>query len=1010
MPKTKRNSPDKDVEAYRHDEAKRKNIPSAKMAGEGEIPKAKKAQYHYNPHLSPQLRYDPTGKADRLEDIRQKVVGHLDDDEKELLDAAFNSQQPWLEWAEKKEQHDKKFFEVDPVALHIHERVSAQAIVRTMQRKDTQRDLFADPQLPYQKAVEFYQHDVDWANRLILGDSLQVMSSLARRENLAGQVQMIYMDPPYGINYGSNFQPEIRERNVRENEHDLTREPEMVKAYRDTWVLGVHSYLTYLKERLFIARELLNESGSVFVQISDVNLHRVRAIMDEVFGPDNFQAQICYRTSVPLKSTGLASICDFIIWYSKNHNSLKRHDLFTNREVGSGGIYNYIEEPSGHRRTMSKDAVSENTHKAGVKIFGTDNLVSSGYTRTCIYPVEYEGKTYNPTSGKSWKTNTEGMRRLKLARRVNASGKTLRAMMYIKDYPVQKMSSLWTDTKGESDKRYVVQTASKIIQRCLMMSTDPGDLVLDPTCGSGTTAHAAETWGRRWISIDSSRVSLAIARQRLLTAQFDYYRLSGRTIADGFECRTVPHITLGSIAQNENLDPIFDHHEPILESLLSKLNTSLADGATDRLREKLVGKLQEKVRNEKAKSITDADLRRWLLPGTDKNLIKFGTPVQKLKWQEAIPPEKQWQDWEVPFDADTEWPKPMQNAVTEYRQAWRKKMDDVGTCINANAAKERLVDQPEIDPGVLRVSGPFTVEGVNPEELSLDEDGLFDGTPNEWEGDDSPAGNEPQNINAYLSRMVDLINNDGVTFPNNQHRKFGRNLEPVFEGGSLSGIHAEGVWESSDEDAPKNIAIAFGPQYGPVTALQVEDLIHASRRYDELVIAGFSFDAAACEIIEQNKHPKLKVHMAHIRPDVSPGMDGLLKETPNNQLFTVFGQPDLEIQKDKSGEIQVVFKGVDIYNPLTGEVNSSGADKVAAWFLDTDYDGRCFCITQAFFPDKKAWYGIAKSLGERANKDAIAALTGTVSLPFIPGQHERVALKVIDPRGNEVMALRSLKE
>ena len=542
----------------------------------------------------------------------------------------------------------------------------------------------------------------------------------------------------------------------------------------------------------------------------------------------------------------------------------------------------------------------------------------------------------------------------------------------------------------------------------MLMTTDPGDLVLDPTCGSGTTAYVAEQWGRRWITIDTSRVAISIARQRLLTAKYDYYKLRNpqEGVDGGFNYKTVPHITLKSIAQNQNLDPIFEKHEPILDERLAACNETLKS-VPDTLRGRLKRKWLEKQKAEGKKAVTDADNRRWLLPPDNRDPKKPYDTVDN-----DFPG---WYHWEVPFDTDPDWPQALQDAVTAYRKAWRAKMDEVNQCIADNADQEELVDKPEIVRNVLRVSGPFTVEGVRPEELSLGADGLFDPTPNdpELEGERpreplSPdVAAESQNIEAYLSRMVALLKQDGVTFPNNQHRTFAR-IDALYEEGTGSSLHAEGIWEGVDESEPNNVAIAFGPQYGPVTASQVEDLLRAARLYDELVIAGFSFDAEAAEIIQETHLPKLTVHMAHIRPDVSPGMDGLLKDTPNSQLFTVFGQPEIKVEQDGE-DVTVTLEGVDIYDPLKGEVRSTGASKVAAWFLDSDYDGRCFCITQAFFPRQDAWGKIAKALGSSADTEAFEAFKGTASVPFKPGKHRRIAVKVIDPRGNEAMAVERLE-
>ena len=772
----------------------------------------------------------------------------------------------------------------------------------------------------------------------------------------------------------------------------------MVRAYRDTWSLGTSSYLSYLRDRFKIARDLLAESGSCFVQISDDNLHRVRCLLDEVFGADCFQAQITYRTSVPLRSTGLPSICDYILWYAKQPKRMKRYDLYFARGESESSVYGYAEERSGHRRALTAADAIDST----VRVFATDNLVSSGYTPTCIFDTSYEGRHFSPTSGKSWKTNRDGMVRLQRAARVSCSGSTLRAMSYLADYPVQKLTALWTDTKGESEKQYVVQTSSKVIARCVLMTTDPGDLVLDPTCGSGTTAYVAEQWGRRWITIDTSRVSLSIARQRLLTAQYEHYRtkagpisvLGAENPSSGFEYKTVPHVTLGAIAQNTHLDAIFAKHDALLLGRLEAANTALAAIAVS-LRDELKSKLAAKEKAEGKKSVTDADRRRWLLPPNNRD------PRQKWTVDATF---AGWYEWEVPFDTDPDWPKPLQDAVLAYRAAWRAKMDEVNKCIADNAEQEELVDQPEVVRNVVRVSGPFTVEGVIPEELSLSDDGMFDATPNESEDGVQGVGADPQNLSAYLSRMVTHLRADGLTFLNNKRKRF-EHLDATFEDSSGSFLHAEGAWDDEPESL---VGVTVGPQYGSVTALQVEEAIRAAKRYTDLVVCGFSFDAETYAIVEAQQHPKLRIHIAQIRPDLNDSMDGLLKSTPNSQLFTVFGQPDIEVKHTKDGYV-CTLRGVDIYNPTDNTLRSSGADKVSAWFLDSDYDGRCFCATQAFFPNRDAWEKIANALGDQANVEAFEAFSGTTSLPFEKGKFGRIAVKVIDPRGNEVMAIRTLK-
>jgi adenine-specific DNA-methyltransferase len=985
---------------YRFTNEKRTNIPPAKMAGEGAVPPVPKARYYYSPHLSPALRFDPTAESDAIAELAETAAKRaLTPAEAARLREALRVREPQLEWAAKREQHERGFLEVDPVALHIHERVSARAIVRAALREDVQRDMFADPQQPYQQAVQFYKHDVDWANRLILGDSLQVMSSLARRENLAGKVQMIYMDPPYGIKFASNFQSEIGKREVKDKEKDLTRESEMVKAYRDAWSLGTHSYLKYIRDRLLLCREVLADSGSIFVQISDENLHRVRCVMDEVFGAQNFCSVITFAKTTGATSDLLPTTGDYLLWYARQKSTIKYRALYSRKQTASElpPTYNRVELPDGSRRTLVKAEMEGNAPvPKGAAVFTMDNLTSARPPGS--FPVAGFGRTYNPGK-RYWTTSEIGMGRLLAANRVQPTkGDSIRFVRYLSDFTVLPLSNSWDDTSTGSfttDKVYVVQTANKVIERCILMTTDPGDLVLDPTCGSGTSALLAEQWGRRWITIDTSRVAVSISRQRLLTAKYDYYRVkeSGRNgsahkagdPANGFVYRAVPHVTLKSIAQNVALDPIFVRHKPDLEAALATLNFALSQVPSE-LRRQLKTKLSNKERRDGKRAITDADRRRWLLP------------------------DEEWQEWQVPVDADELWPDSLRNALAVYRKAWRAKMDEVNACIAANAEQEDLVDQPERVPGTVRVSGPFTIESVRPEELNLGEEGLFDGTPNEFDPEDGGAEvAAQQNLQAYLGMMVQYIRQDGLTFLGNKHRKFVR-VEGLFENGTGAVLHAEGIWEDADATDPYTVAIGFGPQYGPVTALQVEELIRGSKRYDELVVAGFSFDAEATAVIQEYSSKRLRIHQAYIRPDVNPGMEGLLKETPNSQLFTVFGTPEIDVRKSDDGEWSVTLEGVDVYDPVANTVRSTGANKVAAWFLDSDFDGRCFCITQAFFPDQDAWEKIAKALGSSTDAEAFEAFKGTESLPFAAGKHKRVAVKVIDPRGNEVMAVRALQD
>ena len=523
MPRKKRTAQQKEVQDYRHDTATRKNNPPAGIAAQGKINETPKQEYAYNPHLPPNLRSDPNGDTDKLPELLQKAQQRaLSADEAKTLADALRHHSPWLEWAGKQET---KTFAVDPVALHIHERVSAKAILRVAERQNVQRELFADPQQDYSKAVDFYQHDVDWANRLILGDSLTVMSSLAHREDLAGKVQMVYIDPPYAIKYASNFQPIVFQRNVSDRPQDLTREQEQIKAYRDTWTLGVHSYLAYLRDRLIVAKDLLTDSGSIFVQINDEHVHLVRCLLDEVFGSKNFANIITWTRGEMTSSTGLASISDYLLWYAKDKDQMKYRQLRVEFDERTPdpllGSYMQVELPDRVRRRMTKEEIENPALlPEGSRRF-VDYSITSQTGGSATYGYKFEGKTYIPPGDRGWSTNRDGLDRMARQRRLIGTESALRYIRYAGDFPGRSITNQWIDTAGSRPGRmYVVETNPKVIQRCMLMTTDPGDLVLDPTCGSGTTAYVAEQWGRRWITIDTSRVAVALARQRLLTGSF----------------------------------------------------------------------------------------------------------------------------------------------------------------------------------------------------------------------------------------------------------------------------------------------------------------------------------------------------------------------------------------------------------------------------------------------------------------------------------------------------------
>lgn len=1033
------------VQSVKHN-ARRKNIPPAGIEAQGRVQEAPRVRHEYNPHLPPRLRFsnDPA-QADRLPLLlRTARERALSADEAQELADALRRHEPWLEWSGKRE---RPWFEVEPPALHIHERVSTQAMLRVLAREDVNRDLFADPQQTYAEAVQFYRHDVDWSNRMILGDSLAVMASLARREDLAGKVQMIYIDPPYGISFKSNFQPQLGQRDVKDKAQDLTREPEMVKAYRDTWTLGIHSYLAYLRDRLAMARELLTDSGSVFVQISDENLHRVTAVMDEVFGASNFCTIVTVQKTGAFSPNLLSSVADYIIWYAKDRANARFARLYADRVLGSEGtqLYSFVQDGNG---SICRRREGDTQHSPET-VFQTVSVQSPGASATDNEPFEFRGKSLRTNPNRHWATNLEGRIRLEKAERLVESGEeSIRYQMFMSDYPVVPISNIWTDTQqgGFNDaKVYVVQTATKVIERCLLMTTDPGDLVLDPTCGSGTTAFVSEKWGRRWITCDTSRVALALAKQRLMTASYEHHKLRplsaedvqrnprGAWLRNGgaepktFACKTVPHITLKSIARNTALDAIFARHEPVLDGALQALNAELAK-VKPAMKDKLVEKLVRKHREDGGSAVTEADQRRWLLPGAQGGLIreyKAAKPLKALTAKQAgayraAIPAGPWQHWQVPFDADAQdWPQPLQGALASYRTAWRTKMNEVNAAIAANAEMEELVDQPVTEPGVVRVAGPFTMEGVIAREQGLDDAAAgatpIGGAPEELaplgDGEAADAGDVAStNAEVHLDKILRLLRAAGVDFAGNRNQRFAR-LQPLASSGML---HAEGAWVGADE---RRVAVSVGPEVGNLTAWQVEDAVRSANRlgFEELVFAGFGFDAAAQAAIDDSSHPQLRLHMALIRPDIAMGE--LLKTQPGSQLFMVFSAPRVKTPESLADSQWVLeVEGMDVYDPVSGALYPTSRDRIAAWFVDTDYDGRTFCICQAFFPDRSKWNKLARALGDKGvvDESRFDALTGYRTLPFarppaLPaGRPWRVAVKVVDPRGNEGLRVLTL--
>ncbi len=543
------------IESYVHNKQQRVNNPPVGLVTPiTDPPENPKQRYEYDPHIDPALQFDDQGS-----EIERR-------------------RQPYLNWAGKAERTS---FAVPTVSLHVHERIDPKSIIAAVRRSGEwsvasgqkkafatghkplgtfkQRSLFEEPQEnpPLRDALDFYRHPHGWSNRLIAGDSLLVMNSLLEKEGMAGKIQMIYLDPPYGICYGSNFQPFVNKREVKDGkDEDLTQEPETIKAFRDTWELGIHSYLTYLRDRLLLAKVLLTESGSVFVQISDENLHHARELMDDVFGSANFMANINYQSMTPLESGHIENVFDYIVWYARDRSRSKYRNLYRPKSVSSPE-FRFKDNGNAYRQLDESERSEILTNGETTGIFKRSALESTGFTTTCTFPFEFGGKVFRPRGGKSWRTTQEGMQRLVEQDRLFMLGTKLYFKLYFDDFPYTSLVNSWSDTVGgfAETKRYAVQTHPKIIQRCMLMSTDPGDLVFDPTCGSGTTAFVAENRGRRWITCDTSRVATTLAKQRLMTAVYDYYKLKEpqRGVSGGFLCKTVPHVTLKSIANNPDI-------------------------------------------------------------------------------------------------------------------------------------------------------------------------------------------------------------------------------------------------------------------------------------------------------------------------------------------------------------------------------------------------------------------------------------------------------------------------
>lgn len=893
------------------------------------------------------------------------------------LSAEFVERDPDLDpqyiWRGKKKS-DLNELEVKAPIIYQQEKIFPRMLIEEMKRRSAIRRNAADVQMMLGEGVEdfdpnaqpgFYNHEEGWKNRMILGDSLQVMASLAENESLRGKVQMVYFDPPYGIKFNSNWQPTTKSTNVKDgNKDDITREPEMVKAFRDTWHDGIHSYLSYLRDRLIVARDLLTESGSCFVQISDENVHKVRAVMDEVFGDGNFVSQIVYKKTGGLGSDGLKSVADYIIWYAKNCMAVKFRKYILPKRQGEGSSTGerYTEaydSESGKYRSLTKDERFNATKiPATMFTYRYDNLASSGYTPSCIFDFDYNGSRYSAGGGKSWKTNRRGMDRLVKASRIGSTGKSLQYRRFLLDYAGYEGNNIWEDCATRTDKQYIVETATGAIARCMLMCTDPGDLVLDPTCGSGTTAYVAEQWGRRWITIDTSRVALAIARKRLMTAKFPYYFLAdsdegikkemdvtGRAIirdtfnkiSQGFVYERVPHITLKAIANNAEIDIIWDKY--------------LAE-------------------SERLRALMSKEL------GLDK--------VQE--------------EWEVPFDVLDGWSDEHKTVHKQFMELKRKRQKEIDESIARVAETEYLYDKPYEDKKRVRVAGPFTVESVAPTRaLIVNPDGTTT-DPVAKIAKDVDYGNGE----SYVARMIEILRKTGVKQAKKSDRiKF--NSVTAWAGGRH--IAAEGWTEAGENQKTKHFAIAFGPEFGSVTRL---DMKAATREaveggFDTLLYCAFNFEAYV-EEGSDNAFGKLKVLHARMNSDLHMATD--LKDTGAGNPFIIFGEPDIEVKTLESGELTVTIKGVDVYDPKKDEVRSDNADDIDCWMLDSDYNEEAFFARHVYFPGRdKVYDAFKKFLNNDIDKEEWESVAKTTSRPFPRPATGRIAVKVINHFGDEVMKI-----
>ena len=926
---------------------------------------------------------------------------------------------PQLVWRGKDEQ-DSSDLVVQAPPLYIQEKVHPKVLIDDLLKESRERakeeapeipDLFADFNgLPNPEATtEFYQHDQNWSNRMILGDSLQAMASLAEREGLRGKVQCIYIDPPYGIKFNSNFQWSTTSRDVTDGKKDhITREPEQVKAFRDTWRDGIHSYLTYLRDRLTVARDLLAASGSIFVQIGDDNVHRVRGLMDEVFGDDNYISLIGFAKTTGSTEGYLGQTTDYLLWYCKNKSSVKFRAIFKKKRAGQKGgtNYNRIRNAYGQSQSLSRKDVDDPRIAFGeYRVYSLDNLTSQSAGRAkgegsaSWFGVNFCGRIQKPSLMVRWKTNETGMSRLQCAGRLESTKRRLGYVRYLDDFPAVQINNRWDDVGASfmADKVYVVQTSQTVVQRCLLMSTDPGDLVLDPTCGSGTTAYVAEQWGRRWITIDTSRVALALARTRVVGARYPYYLLADSragllkeaeitrrapseaptygSIRHGFVYHRVPHITLKSITNNAEIDVIYEDRQPDVESALADLNATLR-GHSSTLEVSVGGREGARIRFDASDGAT-----------------------HELQNGETVPVYGLL-EWEVPSEAPKDWPDSARTTLANYWRARMARQREIDASISANAAFENLYDKPYEDRSRVRVAGPFTVESLTPHRIveaasppavtKTTPDGVRD-SPSLYRiggGLDKPAYD-------FIAVILDQLRTAGVQQADRRHK---------IDFTSLSGWPGElicGDGRYREGNRERRAAIFVGPEHGTVGRA---DLFAAAREaaeagFDALIACAFNYDAQSTDVAKLGKLPILKARM---NADLHMSTD--LKKTKAGNLFVIFGEPDIEVIDAPDDCIQVRIKGIDLFDPRSGEVRSSEPGDLACWFIDTDYDMASFFVRHAYFLGARDPYKALKTtLKAEIDMEAWESLRSDTSRPFSKPASGRIAVKAINHLGDEVM-------